>query len=96
MSMKISLEDRWDDLAMGDRYMEIKIGKAEACFVKETDNGELLYVMQCHDGNDVYSYIGGADFPLRKLTSAEYEEVINFAREQFAVEKELDDLALNN
>ena len=89
--MKLTLINRWDDLVLGDRYMEIKIGKAEACCVKEIDNGELLYVIQCYDGNDVYSDIGGADFPLRKLTPAEYEEVINFAREQLAVEEEMNE-----
>ena len=89
--MELTLIDRWDDLTMGNRYMEIKIGKVEACCVEEIDNGELLYVMQCYDGNNVYSDIGGADFPLRKLTSAEHEEVINFAREQLAVEEEMNE-----
>ena len=88
--MKLVLRDRWDDLATGDRYVEIKIGKYEACCVKEIDDGELMYVLQCADGNDVYSDIGGADFPLRKLTLAEYEEIMDFAREQLSVEKDIE------
>lgn len=89
--MKLKLKDRWDELATGDRYIEIKIDKAEACCVKEIDQGEVMYVMQCHDGNDVYSDIGGADYPLRRLTLAEFKEIMDFAREQFAVEKEMDE-----
>ena len=87
--MKLTLRDRWDDLTTGDRYLEIKIGKAEACCVKNVPGG-LTYVMFCYDGYDVYSDIGGADFPLRSLNPEEYEEVMDFAREQFAVEEELD------
>ncbi len=83
--MKLTLKDRWDDLTIGDRYLEIKIGKAEACCVKNVPGG-LTYVMMCYDNHDVYSDIGGADFPLRSLSPEEYEEVIDFAREQFAVE----------
>ena len=93
--MKLVLRDRWDDLATGDRYVEIKIGKYEACCVKETADG-FRYVMECDNGNEVYSDIGGADFPLRKLTDEELKEVMEFVDEQFAAEKELDDLALNN
>lgn len=87
--MKLTLRDRWDDLTTGDRYLELKIGKAEACCVKNVPSG-LTYVMSCYDGNDVYSDIGGADLPLRSLSPEEYEEVMDFAREQFAVEEELD------
>jgi hypothetical protein len=93
--MKLTLRDRWDDLTTGDRYVEIKIGKNEACCVKETANG-LLYVMECADGNDIYSDIGGADFPLRTLTPAEREEAVAFAKEQFEVEKEMDEKEVLN
>lgn len=74
---KLTLRDHWDD--SGDKFLEIKIGKHEACCVKTTN--DLMYVLQCADGNDVYSDIGGADFPLRKLTSEEYESVIKFCKE---------------
>lgn len=87
--MKLTLKDRWDDLTTGDRYLEIKIGKAEACCVKNVPGG-LTYVMMCYDNHDVYSDIGGADFPLRSLSQEEYKEILDFAREQLAVEEELD------
>ena len=70
---KLKLIDRWDDLATGERYMEIKISKYEACCVKE------LEILQ-FDGKEVYSDIGGADFPLRNLSKNERKEIINFAK----------------
>lgn len=86
--MKLTLKDRWIDLTTGDRYLEIKIGigKSEACRVKNVPGG-LTYVMMCYDSYDVYSDFGGADFPLRSLSPEEYEEVMDFAREQFALKK---------
>ncbi len=86
--MKLTLRERWDDLTTGERYAELKIGKHEACCVKET--GDLMYVMECFDGRDVYSDIGGADFPLRKLAPEETEEILDFVREQFEVEAMMD------
>lgn len=87
--MKLTLRDRWDDLTTNDRYVEIKIGKAQACCVKETEH--YSYVMECFDGNNVYSDIGGADYPLRKLTPEEVKEILDFASEQFEVENMLDE-----
>lgn len=83
MKGKLTLIDRWDDLTTGERYMEIKIGKYEACCVKE------LEILQ-FDGKEVYSDVGGADYPLRKLPTDEYKEIINFAKEQYEKEKEMD------
>ena len=82
--MKIKLLDKWNDECCGtrDRFCELRIGTAEACFVINRESG-LRYVMECHDGNDVYSWIGGADFPLRKLTSDETKEVMDFANKIF-------------
>ena len=87
--MKLSLRDRWDDIT-GDQYVEIKIGKYEACCLKRVPDQVHPYVLECYDGNDVYSDIGGADYPLRKLSTLETVEVINFAMEQLGTEAELD------
>ena len=51
----------------GNQYIEIKIGHHEACY----------------DGNEVYSYIGGADCPLRMLRLAESYQILKFANTQF-------------
>ena len=86
--MKLTLKDKWIDLTTGDRYLEIKIGigKSEACCVKNVPGG-LTYVMMVYKNYDVYSYLGGGHFPLRSLSPEEYEEVMDFAREQLAVKK---------
>lgn len=78
--MKIELIDKWKDEVNGtdDRYCELRLYSAEACCVKCREDG-IIYVLECYDGNEVYSYIGGADFPLRKLTEEEEKEVISFA-----------------
>ena len=81
--MKIKLIDRWDD---GDEhYIELRLDIAYACCVKETSDG-FHYVMDCHDGNNVYSWIAGPDYPLRKLTEEETAYIIKFADEEFAKE----------
>lgn len=88
--IKITLRDRWDDLSRtGERYVELKLGKAEVCCVKETADG-FIQVMDCEDGNNVYSDIGGADWSLRKLTPEEEQEVMEFVKEQFEAEATLD------
>ena len=86
--MKLTLLERWDDLTTGERYAELKIGKHEACCVKET--GDLMYVLEFFAGRNIYSDIGGADYPLRKLAPEEEEEVLDFVREQFEVETMMD------
>ena len=87
--VKLELRDRWDCLwGSGEKYVEIKIDKAQACCVKQT--GDLLYVIDCFNGMEVYSDIGGPDFPLRYLTEKEKEEIIAFAKEQLAVEDEME------
>lgn len=87
--MKLTLKDRWDDLTTGTQYCEIKIGKYEACCVARDEDEFFMYTM-VFDGKDVYSDIGGADFPLRRLTLKEHEEIMNFVREQFETEEKLE------
>ena len=73
--MKIATRERWSD---GDvTYTELRLGRYEACCIKETSSG-LRYILECDDGNDVYSDIAGSDFPLRKLTNKERKEVIDY------------------
>lgn len=76
-AMKIEVGDRFED--NGAVYTEVRINKSQACCVKETKNG-LTYILECADGNDVYSWIGGADYPLRTLTDEERAEVISYIR----------------
>jgi len=85
--MILTLKDRWDDLTTGTQYCEIKIGKYEACCVARDEF--FMYTME-FDGKNVYSDIGGADFPLRKLTLKEHEEIMNFVREQLGTEAKLE------
>ena len=87
--VKLELRDRWDCLwGSGEKYVEIKIDKTQACCVKQS--GDLLYAIECFNGMEVYSEIGGPDFPLRHLTEKETEEVLAFAKEQLAVEDEME------
>lgn len=72
--------DLWDD--HGDRYLELRVGTGGACVVKETPSG-LRYVLECEDGNNIYSYVGGADYPLRKLTDEEVAKVMEIADNEF-------------
>lgn len=82
--MKIKLIDKWKDEVNGTegRYCELRIGTGEACCVKLREDG-LRYVLECYDGNEVYSWIGGADFPLRKLTRDEENEILAFVDKVF-------------
>lgn len=78
--MKIKVVDKWKDDINGtdDLYCELCIDNSEACCVKCRKDG-LMYVIECYDGNEVYLYPGGADFPLRKLTRDEEKEILEFA-----------------
>lgn len=82
--MKIKLVDKWKDEINGtnDMYYEFRIGTGQAVCVKHREDN-VIYALECYDGNEVYSYIGGADFPLRKLTQEEEKEII------YLVEKNL-------
>ena len=86
--MKIKSIDRWDDIFGDEQYMEIRLDTAQACCVKRTANG-LRYIMECSDGNNVYSWVGGPDYPLRKLTEEETAYIIKVADEEFAKESTL-------
>lgn len=86
--MEITLVDRWDNLTTDySRYMTLDIGRGQLVDVKETDSW-MLYVMDSPSGFEVYSE--DESFQERYLTSDEMHEVIEFAKEQFDVEKELD------
>lgn len=74
MAKKISIAEEFKGTA-GETYIVFRIGAGEACCVKKKDSG-LIYVMDCFDGKEVYSYIGGIDFPLRMLTDAERKTII--------------------
>ena len=76
---KLALLDTWKDRDI--TYAEIKIGKYEACCVKETEK-DITTILFEKGGDmcDVYSNIGGADFPLRRMGEKEFSEVIDFAR----------------
>lgn len=82
--MKIKLIGKWNDEVGGtrNRYCELRLGTAEACYVINRESG-LTYVMECYNGDDVYPYMVGADFPLRKLTRDEEKEVIAYAERVF-------------
>lgn len=69
--LKLRLLDQWEDQATGNRYCEVKIGKYEACCIKNLDFMKF-------DGKEVYSDIGGPDFPLRNLESDEKTSIIDF------------------
>ena len=80
--MKLSIRDQWEEQSLNEKYLEIRIGKYEACCVKKA--GELTYVLQCEDGNDVYSDIGGSDYPLRTMTEKEKKDILEFAKTHLA------------
>ena len=78
---KIKIIDQWDDIfGSGDRYMELRVDAGGACCVKQIPNGIYIYKFE---GKEVYSFVGGADYPLRNLTESEKKKVIAFAKEQF-------------
>ena len=77
--MNITLEDFFTGYPnTNKRFMELRIGKAEACCVKRTEGG-LLYVMDCYNGDNVYTFMAGADYPVRKMTHEEESHVLKFA-----------------
>jgi len=88
--MKITLNDRWDDInGNGDKYVELRINTAEACCVKEAPDGRRSF-LEFDNGKNVYSWIGGADFPLRKLLPNEVDQIMSFVDEQFEAENSID------
>lgn len=77
--MKVTERDFWID---GDEaFIEARVDKGGACCVKKT--GALAYVMECEDGSELYSDVGGADWPLRKLTEPEKKRVVDWALARF-------------
>ena len=51
--MKFMILDQWEDQSLNEKYLEIRIGKYEACCVKKA--GDLIYVMQCEEQHDLQS-----------------------------------------
>ena len=83
--MKLAIKDHWTDENTGDKYAEVRIDKYTACCVKKIPDGHMA-MFECDDGNDVYSDIGGADFPLRKLTDLERSEIFSFTEKHLCAE----------
>lgn len=73
--------DRWE--TPRGSYLEIKIGNSEACCAKRIYPSGAVYILSCHNGMEVYSYPGGADFPLRELSDKEYGKIVEYAKKQF-------------
>ena len=87
--MELRLEDRWDDV-WGNRYMTIEIVSKGRVDVKESNDESkgFVYVMDCQNGMNVYKK--NALFGFRNLIKEEYDEIIEFAKEQLRVEEEMD------
>lgn len=77
--MKISIVNDWQD--HDAKFYELRLNIAEACCVKENRDG-LCYILECDNGYEVYSWIGGADFPLRKLTKEETKEILDYVNQE--------------
>ena len=87
--MKLKLIDRWDDID-GSQYLTVKINEKACVDIKRLNDEErFIYVMQCHDGEEVYDYDTTEGY--RDLTDTEYGEVLRFAEEQFQIEEELNE-----
>lgn len=65
----------------GDEFIELRISTGECVCIKKVD--DLMIVLQCDDGKEVYDYVGGADFPLRELSITEHAALMEFARDKF-------------
>lgn len=87
--MEIKLVDRWDDV-MGNHYLTLDIGDNERVDVKKYLDGSLYYTyfMDCNNGLEVYKE--GEDDGHRDLSEDERKELMNYIREQFEVEEEMD------
>ena len=84
--MEIKLIDRWDDIE-GKKYLTVAFNNIrEMCDIKQNDN--KIYIMHCHNGNDVY--LNDSCTGHRNLMTEESEQILEFAKEQFKIERELD------
>lgn len=84
----MELLDRWDE-TYGDSYLTVGISPTEKVDVKRcnTDDG-FMYVMDCSNGKNVYT--NDSSEGCRNLNVTEYIEIMDFVREQFKVEEEID------
>ena len=93
MMSSMSTVDRWSDWSSegNEEYMTVEFvvvdgDKIERVDIKHKEDG-FTYVMDCHNGYPVYEE--GSEDGYRELTTEEYEELIEFADEQFEVEAKL-------
>ena len=78
--LKIKFRDEFENA--GEEYLELTVNRHYACCVKKTA-GANVYILECDNGFELYSNIGGADFPIRKLSKDEYAQVIAWAEDYF-------------
>lgn len=85
--------DRWDEIYGDAAYIEVSINDKEAVCVKciwEDDDNYFSYVMDCENGMEVYLQGLGSEYGVRNLTDEERQAVLDWIKEQFDVEREMD------
>ena len=86
--------DRWDEMYGDASYIEVGINDKEAVCVKciwKSDDEYWAYIMECPDGNEVYLTESGSEYGVRNLTYEERQAVLDWIKEQFDVEREMDE-----
>ena len=86
--------DRWDEMYGDASYIEVGINDKEAVCVKciwESDDEYWAYIMECSDGKEVYLTELGSEYGVRNLTDEEKRAVLDWIKEQFDVEREMDE-----
>lgn len=86
--------DRWDEIYGDAAYIEVSINDKEAVCVKciwEDDDNYFSYVMDCENGMEVYLQGLGSEYGVRNLTDEERKAVLDWIKEQFDVEREMDE-----
>lgn len=63
------------------RFAEIKFNENEFVCVKKLEDLNLIYIMNCCNGKEVYSRYG-ADDPVRSLSPQEYAEIIEWIKKE--------------
>ena len=85
--------DRWDEMYGDTSYIEVGINDKEAVFVKciwISDDEYVPHIQECHNGTEVYFQGHGSDDGVRDLTDDERQAVLEWIKEQFDVEREMD------
>ena len=72
---------RVDDIFCGEeaKFVEVALSLVEYVCVKK--KGDLIYIMNCGNGMEVYSQYG-ADHPVRSLTPQEYSKIIDLVKKE--------------